>query len=171
MKVPNKVADSGTEADIILTSTYLSKCAKLELRAPDLYCFSPAESEKSRNSERRANRKSPMTPSQARRRPKKYPQRQPRNRYDRVSYRRAIQRAVDQANKQRRKAAEEAGVVAEELPRWSPNQLRHAAGTEVRRRFGVEAAQVVLGHAQADVTQVYAERDYELAKRIMGEVG
>ena len=31
MKVPNKVADSGTEADIILTSTYLSKCAKLEL--------------------------------------------------------------------------------------------------------------------------------------------
>lgn len=46
--------------------------------------------------------------------------------------------------------------------RWSPNQLRHTAGTEIRSRFGLEAAQVVLGHAKADVTQVYAERDTEI---------
>jgi hypothetical protein len=36
--------------------------------------------------------------------------------------------------------------------------------------FG-EAVQVVLGHAKADVTQIYAERDQGLAERIMREVG
>ena len=37
--------------------------------------------------------------------------------------------------------------------------------TEVRKRYGLKAAQVTLGHATADVTQVYAERDLELARR------
>jgi integrase len=54
---------------------------------------------------------------------------------------------------------------------WSPNQLRHAAGTEVRRLFGLEAAQVILGHAKADVTQVYAERDMAMAAEIMRKIG
>ena len=53
---------------------------------------------------------------------------------------------------------------------WSPNRLRHTAATEIRSKFGLEAAQVILGHAQANVTQVYAERDIakgvEVAKRI-----
>lgn len=44
-------------------------------------------------------------------------------------------------------------------------------GTEIRKRFGLEAAQVILGHASADVTQVYAERDLQKAVQIMREVG
>jgi len=55
--------------------------------------------------------------------------------------------------------------------RWNPNQLRHSAGTEIRRRYGLEAAQNVLGHASADVTQVYAERDLKRAEQVMREVG
>ncbi len=55
--------------------------------------------------------------------------------------------------------------------RWSPNQLRHTAATEIRRRFGLEAAQVILGHASADITQVYAERDLAKAEAVMREVG
>ena len=55
--------------------------------------------------------------------------------------------------------------------RWSPNRLRHSAGTEIRKRYGLEAAQVILGHASADVTQVYAERDLQKAVEIMREVG
>ncbi|MFN9605973.1 MAG: tyrosine-type recombinase/integrase [Planctomycetota bacterium] len=55
--------------------------------------------------------------------------------------------------------------------RWTPNRLRHSAGTEIRKRFGLEAAQVILGHASADVTQVYAERDMQRAIAIMREVG
>lgn len=39
-------------------------------RDPDAYCFSPAESEAERNAGRKRNRKSPMTPSQAARKPK-----------------------------------------------------------------------------------------------------
>src|SRR5262249_8851728 len=41
---------------------------------------------------------------------------------------------------------------------WHPHQLRHSHGTEVRRRFGLEAAQAARGHAQAKVTEVYAQR-------------
>lgn len=55
--------------------------------------------------------------------------------------------------------------------RWSPNRLRHLRGTEVRKSYGIEGAQVTLGHSQADVTQVYAERDYALARRVAQETG
>ena len=57
------------------------------------------------------------------------------------------------------------------VPIWTPNQLRHSRATEIRSRFGLEAAQTVLGHSEADVTQIYAERDFELAARIMREIG
>jgi integrase len=46
-----------------------------------------------------------------------------------------------------------------------------ALGTEIRKRYGLEAAQVILGHASADVTQIYAERDLQKAVEIMREVG
>ena len=29
---------------------------------------------------------------------------------------------------------------------WFPNQIRHTVGTEVRAKYGLEAAQVLLGH-------------------------
>ncbi|MEO2032790.1 MAG: tyrosine-type recombinase/integrase [Planctomycetaceae bacterium] len=54
---------------------------------------------------------------------------------------------------------------------WAPNRLRHSAATEIRKRYGLEAAQVILGHAKADTTQIYAERDATLAQRIAREVG
>ena len=47
----------------------------------------------------------------------------------------------------------------------------HAAQTEIRRRYGLEGAQVVLGHAALGVTQVYGERDFETAARIIPEMG
>ena len=79
----------------------------------------------------------------------------PRDKYDRHSYRQAIQRACIKV-----------GVM-----KWSPNQLRHNVGTEVRKRYGLEAAQAVLGHSNANVTQIYAERDMDRARQAMGEVG
>ena len=54
------------------------------------------------------------------------------------------------------------------VPRWRPNQLRHAAATKIRQQFGLEAAQVLLGHSKADVTQIYAERD-NCARAASGE--
>jgi hypothetical protein len=44
-------------------------------------------------------------------------------------------------------------------------------GTEVRKAHGLEAAQVMLGHAKADVTQFYAERDEALALKIAAKIG
>jgi site-specific recombinase XerD len=72
-----------------------------------------------------------------------------------AGYRRAIRRACEKAG----------------LPIWHPNQLRHLRGTEIRKGFGLEASQAVLGHADLSVTQVYAEADLEMARRIMGDVG
>jgi integrase len=55
--------------------------------------------------------------------------------------------------------------------RWSPLQLRHAVATAIRAQYGLESAQVVLGHAKADVTQIYAERDLAKARAIVAEIG
>ena len=57
------------------------------------------------------------------------------------------------------------------VPVWLPNRLRHARLTEVRRVAGLEAAQVIGGHARADVSEIYAERDASLAKRVAEETG
>lgn len=54
---------------------------------------------------------------------------------------------------------------------FAPNQLRHTYGTVVRATDGLEAAQVLLGHSKADVTQIYAERDTERAKSVALKIG
>lgn len=76
-------------------------------------------------------------------------------RYSRCAYARAITRA-----------AKRAGV-----PSWTPNQIRHLFATEVRARFGLDAAQVILGHKHANVTQIYAERNLSLAGAVIQELG
>jgi site-specific recombinase XerC len=55
--------------------------------------------------------------------------------------------------------------------RWSPNRLRHSAATKIRRQFGLEAAQCVLGHSNAAVTEVYAERDLQKAVEVARKIG
>ena len=131
-----------------LLTTYL-------LRSYEDFCFSPRDHERSRNVARREARKSPMTPSQRSRKPKLNRNRAPGEHYTSNSYRRAIQRACRNAG----------------LSVWKPNQIRHTVATEIRQRFGLEAAQVTLGHAEANVTQVYAERDGELAATVAREIG
>ena len=76
-------------------------------------------------------------------------------RYTRHSYRVAVQRACKRAG----------------IPAWSPRQLRHTRATLIRQAYGLEAAKAVLGHADTKITEIYAERDLELAMRIMREIG
>jgi integrase len=100
-------------------------------------------------------------------------------RYKVTAYRRAIHRACDKAfpHPDLAEMEERTAMQREELGRWkrahrwSPNRLRHTAGTEVRRAFGLEAAQVMLGHAKADVTQVYAERDIAKGIEVARKIG
>ncbi len=81
--------------------------------------------------------------------------RRPGGKYRVDSYRTAIRRACLKAG----------------VPVWTPNQLRHSSATLIREKYGIEAAQTVLGHAEAAVTQIYAERDFRLAASIMQEIG
>ncbi len=54
---------------------------------------------------------------------------------------------------------------------WSPNQLRHNAATEIRKQFGLDAAQVILGHSEIGVTQIYAEADRTKAVEVALMIG
>ena len=148
---------------------------------PDAYCFRPCDSEAKRRAQAHANRKTPLkygnTVGTNR---KSKPKRTAGKCYDTNAYRRAIHRGCDKAfphpTLSKLKQSELTHDQLQTLQkwqsshRWSPNQLRHAAATEIRREFGLEAAQVILGHSQANVTQIYAERDLakgiEVAKRI-----
>ena len=126
-----------------------------EFLTPDLqgFLFKPCDAVEDARARRRATRKTSRTPIElARGRKSKW---QVRDRYTRRSYRQAIIRACEKAG----------------APAWTPLRLRHTRGTEIRARYGLEAAQLVLGHAKADVTQVYAERDLARAHAIMAEIG
>lgn len=54
---------------------------------------------------------------------------------------------------------------------WHPHQLRHSFASRVRESHGLDAAQAVLGHKTARVTEIYAERVGGLAKKVTDEIG
>lgn len=126
-------------------------------RPSDTHCFSPADSEAKRLAERHTRRKTPLScgnrpgSSQV----KASPIRQVGTHYTKDSYGRAVARAC----------------TAAKVEPWSPNRLRHSYATEVRKRFGLEAAQVTLGHSTCSVTQVYAERDNEKGAAVARLIG
>lgn len=57
------------------------------------------------------------------------------------------------------------------IPAWHPNQLRHTQATAIRAAFGVEGAQAVLGHANLNTSEIYAEKNELLAKQIAEKLG
>ncbi len=140
------------------------------LRADDAFCFTPADSERRRKQQLRDNRKTKVQPSQIDRR-KAAPLRRPTGQYSKDSYARALRRACDAAYPVPDGVDHAAARDWRDSHRWAPNQLRHAAATEIRKTFGLEAAQVVLGHSKADVTQIYAERNSALACQVMERIG
>lgn len=121
---------------------------------PDAYVFSPARQRAERFAEMRAARRTKVQPSQACR-AVRAPRTKPGTRYTPKTLRQAVARACAEHG----------------LPAWHPNQLRHAAATDIRKQFGLEAAQVALGHARADVTQIYAESDGALAEQVARQAG
>jgi integrase len=120
------------------------------------FLFSPERADAERRTAKHAERKTPLgcgnspgTNKVAR------PQRRPGAHYTRDSYRRAIARACRKAG----------------IPKWHPHQLRHNAATRLRAEFGLEAAQIMLGHAHADVTEIYAETSNAKAVQIAQKIG
>jgi integrase len=121
---------------------------------PTAYLFNPRLAMQDRYAALRQLRRSKVPPSQLNRR-KRCPKRKPGKRYDVRSYYHAV-----------RKACQRAGMTP-----WHPHQLRHTAATLLRKEFGVETARIVLGHATAFTTEIYAEADLEKAREVMGKIG
>jgi integrase len=192
--VEHKTQHHGKQRTIFIGPKAQDVLRQYLLRSKDAYCFCPTDSERTRLTIRHAARRVPLgygnPPGTNRVRRK--PGRTPGNRYNTCSYRRAITRACEQAlgmpvelrypTRQLLKLPPEKRDIERQRRMklaaewryehcWSPNQLRHSAATELRRRFGLEAAQVVLGHSSADVTQIYAERDMAKAAAVIREVG
>ena len=122
-------------------------------RDPESYCFVPAET--SAWHYRRLRRREPSAAARSEEGEPRVLKLGPGLRYTRHSYRVAVQRACRRAG----------------IPAWSPRQLRHTRATLIRQAYGLEAAKAVLGHADTKITEIYAERDLELAMRIMREIG
>lgn len=127
---------------------------------PDVtaYLFSPREAEAERRgagnpAKRVAKRSRPLG-----------------DRYKPLAYARAVTYGCDAADKW---AHGGLAIPDDErvIPRWNPHRLRHTFATRVRKAHGVEGAQVLLGHSQVQVTQLYAEVDATKAQRIMRLIG
>jgi integrase len=136
------------------------------------YLFAPCDSDKERRRKLSVERKTPMScgnkPGSNR---KGNPMRKPGERYDTQAYGHAIRYGCRAA------FPPPEGLEGKKLKEWQrshnwhAHQLRHNAATTLRKEFGLDVAQVVLGHKTLAVTQVYAERDIESAAKVMMIVG
>jgi integrase len=128
------------------------------------HLFQPREAVAERRAAQRLARETKVQPSQQDRR-KENPRKRPGERYDPTSYGRAIAYGIERANQDR------AGRREPPIPRWHPHQLRHSAGTRLRREFGLDVARAVLGHSTPVVTEIYAEIDQAKAREAMRQIG
>jgi integrase len=131
------------------------------------FLFSPAEADEYRHECRaiHRNRTTPVYPCELRAREQRKQKAKSRKSkrpkgecYTPDSYRRAIEYGVTRSNRERKKVDPQ----AEQISKWSPYQLRHSFATNMRRDYGVEAAQLGLGHARTNIVDVYAEKNLSL---------
>lgn len=152
----HKTQHHGRERVIFLGPKAQAILLRYLARDPGARCFRPCDSEAKRRAEAHADRTTPLSCGN---RPgtnvRTSPVYQPGTRYSVNSYRQAIRRACDRAG----------------VARWRPNQLRHAAATEVRARFGLEAAQVTLGHSTARTSEIYAEKNLAAGAAVAKAIG
>ena len=143
-------------------------------RPPERPLFCPADAVAERRAAVAARRRTPLSCGNvAGSNRKRKPRRVPGETYSVESYHQAIRYACKRADRLAREAAgpESAAAGGRLVPLWHPNQLRHSAATRLRKEFGLEAAQVILGHKTLLVTQVYAEKNVAAAQRVMADVG
>ena len=124
----------------------------LEGRDPTAYLFSPREAALANAEVLETRRKKKNSKKKKVSISEKRP---PREHYDDSSYRQAVVRACERVG----------------VPKWTPGQLRHNAGTRVRQKFGAEAAQLVLGHNNLSTTEIYAEKDRRQYAEIIKQLG
>ncbi|MEO0529411.1 MAG: site-specific integrase [Planctomycetota bacterium] len=125
-------------------------------RDEETCCFRPCDSEAQRRAKQHAKRTTPLSfGNRPRRGDQPFPTGRAGERYNKDSYANAIRRACKRA----------------EVQHWSPNQLRHSYATAVRREYGLEAAQVLLGHSTARTTETYAEKNSAAGAAVARAIG
>lgn len=182
----HKTEHHGQERTILIGPKAQEVLRPYLLRSPGAFCFAPSESERKRRERQHEARRTPIgqgnRPGTNR---KSHAQRPAGDRYTTTSYNRAIARGcelafmmpvelrkfpkeLDKAVKAQRRAL---GREWRAEHCWSPNQLRHACATDLRRRFGIESARLILGHTDVGTTQIYAEADLKAASAYVSQVG
>ena len=154
----HKNAHRGKDRTVAIGPRSQRMLMKYRRRDPDAALFSPAESEAMRHAERRRSRKTPFTPSQRRRNAERAERDNPRRpgvMYTTMSYGQVVRRGCERAG----------------VPRWTPNQIRHTAATELRKKQGLDAAWALLGHEKPDTTLIYAEQRLDRAAKIAMKIG
>jgi len=119
------------------------------LRPDSAYLFNPREAIK---------QKAEQAPTHRRRGQKITPRktgRKVQDHYTTSSYRKAITRLCQEAK----------------IKPWGPNSLRKYAATKVREKYGLDAAQAVLGHSSADTSEIYAKVNQAKVIEIAKELG
>jgi len=78
--------------------------------------------------------------------------------YNKDSYRVAVLRVIEKANRQL--------PADQQIPTWTPYELRHSAASALSVELGGEAATAQLGHTSATTTAVYLHREIEKGTKI-----
>lgn len=160
----HKTAHRGKSRTLYVGPRAQKILASYLLRPDDQHCFRPVDSERQRRIVQHSERKTPIgygnSPGTNR---KRKPRWSPGESYNSNTYRKAVQRACDKAFPPPDDLPDEQVREWNREHRWSPNQLRHTAGTLIRRTEGIEAARLLLGHSDAQVTTIYAEADRQKA--------
>jgi integrase len=123
----------------------------LEGKKSEEAVFSPRTAMAEHHAERRANRKTKLSPSQAARNAKRAakPTTRLNEFYTRDAYRNAIKHAITKGNK--------VLPEGEKIPHWFPYQLRHTAATETDLIHGDAGAQALMGHRTVNTTKRYSK--------------
>jgi integrase len=121
---------------------------------PQAFLFQPRQAVEERNARRRAERKTPRTPSQLARKRKTKPKRVPGVLYSSTAYAHAVARACAKAN-----------------VRFRPYALRHGRKMQVEAAIDVDAARAVLGQKSIHATQHYGRLDLRKAAEVMAKLG
>lgn len=122
----------------------------LEGKSAENAVFSLRTAMQERNSERRANRKTKISPWQEARdkerasKPSRYAEF-----FTQYSYRQAIKYAIEKGNRQ---LSDD-----NQIPHWFPYQIRYSAATSAEIEFGDTAAQALLGHQSVNMTRKYSK--------------
>ena len=160
-KAKNKIARKGVRRQIAFGNAEQAILHKYcDGRNPDEYVFSMRQYAAWQHAQKRANRKTPMTPSQRQRDKDNKKTRFDRYREDITSnlYSRVIRRAVQQAIKEN-----------PDVKPWTPYQLRHAAYSALSAQYGVDIASKVAGHLSPNMARIYDHSAAEVSQRIAAE--